>query len=70
MKTTATNQQVINLINRAFDSKGYLVAPRSVKNRVEAKKLLDSEEDFYGQLVNGWDVHNSLLIIAYPNTPL
>jgi hypothetical protein len=67
MKTTTTNQQAINLINRAFDSDGYLVNPKSRKNQKEAKELLNSEYDFYDELVNGFDTHICLLIIAYPN---
>jgi hypothetical protein len=70
MKTTTTNQQAISLINRAFDSDGYLVNPKSRKNQTEAKQLLESGIDFYGELVNGCDTHNCLLIIAYPNKDL
>lgn len=70
MKTTTTNQQVINLINRAFDTNGYLVNAKSRKNQTEAKQLLESGIDFYGELVNGYDIHNCLLIIAYPNKSL
>jgi hypothetical protein len=67
MATTTTNQQVINLINKAFDNDGFLINPKSRKNQNEAKQLLECGIDFYGQLVNGFDIHNSLLIIAYPN---
>jgi hypothetical protein len=67
MKTTTTNQQAINLINRAFDSDGYLVNPKSRKNQQEAKDLLNNGLDSYDGLVNGCDTHNCLLIIAYPN---
>jgi len=70
MKTTTTNQQAINLINRAFDADGYLVNAKSRKNQTEAKQLLESGIDFYGELVNGCDTHNCLLIIAYPNKSL
>lgn len=70
IKTTTINQQVINLINKAFDANGYLVNEKSSKNKTEAKQLLESGIDFYGELVNGFDVHNSLLIIAYPNKSL
>jgi len=66
MKTTTTNKQAINLINRAFTD-GYLINPKSRKNQTEAKQLLASGIDFYGELVNGYDTHNCLLIIAYPN---
>ena len=65
--TTTTNQQVINLINRAFDADGHLVKANSRKNQSEAKQLLDSGINCYGELVNGFDAHNCLLIIAYPN---
>jgi hypothetical protein len=67
MKTTTTNKQAINLINKAFDADGYLVNAKSRKNQTEAKQLLESGIDFYGELVNGCDTHNCLLIIAYPN---
>ncbi len=66
MKTTATNQQAINLINRSFDSDGFLMNPKSRKNQKEAKELLENN-NFYGQLLDGFDVHTSLLMIAYPN---
>jgi hypothetical protein len=68
--TTTTNQQVISLINRSFDSNGFLVNPKSRKNQSEAKQLLDGEDRFYGQVVNGFDTYNSLLIIAYPNAQI
>jgi hypothetical protein len=67
MKTTTTNQQAINLINKAFDADGYLVNAKNRKNQNEAKQLLESGIDFYGELVNDFDTHNCLLIIAYPN---
>ena len=70
MKTTVTNQKVINLINRAFDADGYLVNPKSRKNQKEARELLDGNESFYGETVNGYEAHNCLLIIANPNTSL
>jgi len=70
MTTTTTNQNVINLINRAFDSDGYLVNAKSHKNQKEAKQLLESGIDFYGELVNDCDTYNCLLIIAYPNKSL
>ena len=67
MTTTTKNKQVINLINRAIDPDGYLVNAKSRKNQNEAKQLLESGIDFYGELVNGCDTHNCLLIIAYPD---
>ena len=70
MTTTATNQQVISLINRAFNSDGYLINPKSKKNQKEAKMILESEVSYYGETVNGFEVHNCLLIIAYPNKSL
>ena len=63
---TTTNQQAINLINRAFDADGYLVNAKSRKNQSEAKELLESGINFYNEFVNGWDMHNCLLIIAHP----
>jgi hypothetical protein len=73
MKTTTTNKQVINLINKAFDNDGMLIAPNSRKNQNEAKSIL--EADFYNDdlgycTVNGYQVHTSLLHIAYPNTDI
>jgi hypothetical protein len=67
METTTTNKQAINLINRAFDADGYLLNAKNRKNQNEAKQLLESGISFYGELVNGFDTHNCLLIIAYPN---
>jgi hypothetical protein len=67
MKTTTINQEVILLINKAFDFDGFLINPKSRKNKNQAKFFLESGVDFYGQTVNGYDVHNALLIIAYPN---
>jgi hypothetical protein len=67
MTTTTTNQQAINLINKAFDKDGFLINPTSRKNQNEAKQLLECGIDFYGQLVNGFEIHNCLLIIAHPN---
>jgi hypothetical protein len=67
MKTTTINQQVISLITKAFDSNGLLINAKSKKNQNEAKSILSQDNSFYGQLVNGYDVHNCLLIIAYPN---
>jgi hypothetical protein len=66
MTTTATSNQVINLINRSFDADGFLINPKSKKNQKEAIALLKTE-NVYGQTVNGFDAHTSLLIIAYPN---
>ena len=66
-KTTTTNQQAINLISKSFDVNGYLINQKNRKNQTEAKQLLESGIDFYGELVNGFDTYNCLLIIAYPN---
>jgi len=66
MKTTITNQKVIDLITRAFDANGFLIHPTSRKNQNEAKAFLESHEFEYEE-VNGLDIHDSLLIIAYPN---
>jgi hypothetical protein len=69
MKTTVTNQKVINLINRAFNADGFLIKPKSKKNQKEAIALIETE-NVYGQTVNGFDAHTSLLIIAYPNSAI
>jgi hypothetical protein len=66
-KTTVTNQQVIDLINRAFDENGQLVDPKSRKNRSQAKAILSSGLNLYGKTVDGFDAHTSLLMIAYPD---
>jgi hypothetical protein len=72
MKTTVTNQQVIALINRAFDPKGFLVKSKRRRNQKEAREILENEneESYYGKLVNGLEAHNCLLIIAYPDHSL
>ena len=77
MKTTCTNAQVVSLISRAFDADGMLVGNGKRKNQVEARAILAENEGKYSDdtsrtygvndTVNGYDVHASLLIIAYPN---
>jgi hypothetical protein len=59
--------QAINLIKKAFDNNGYLINPNSIKNQLAAKKILDSGCELYDKTYNGWNIHNCLLIIAYPN---
>jgi mitochondrial fission protein ELM1 len=73
MKTNTTNQQVIKLINRAYNNDGMLINPNSRRNKNEAKAIL--EADFYNDEigyseVNGYQVHTSLLHIAYPNNDI
>jgi hypothetical protein len=70
MKTTSTNKQAIALINKAFDADGCLVNPKNKTAQKQAKQLLDANVCVYGETVNGYDVHNCLLIIAYPNKQL
>ena len=65
--TTSTNEKLINLINRAFDENGILIDINSRKNKREANELLESGVSFYGETVNEYDAHISLLVIAYPN---
>lgn len=67
MKTTATNKELINLINMAIDSNGFLINPKSQKNKTVAQKLLNSGINFYDETVNGFNAHDALLIIAFPN---
>ena len=77
MKTTCTNSQIVSLINRAFDADGMLVTKGKRKNQAEARAIL-AENNYkysndptraYGDsdIVSGYDVHTSLLIMAYPN---
>jgi len=65
--TTYTTSHVADLINRAFDANGYLVNPKSRRNQTEAKAILNSGLNLYGRMVDGFDAHTSLLMIAYPN---
>lgn len=76
MKTTCQNEQVVSLINRSFDSDGMIVRKGSRKAQKEAREILASNEGKYSNdasrtygendTVNGYDVHGSLLILAYP----
>ena len=67
MKTTVTNQEVINLINASFDIDGFLIVKGKNARQKKAIEILESEVSYYGEYVNGFDAHNCLLIIAYPN---
>lgn len=67
MNKQVTNQQVIDLINRAFDADGRLVNPKSKRNQAQARSFLDSGVNYSGRIVDGYDAHISLTIIAYPN---
>lgn len=67
MRTSITSKKVIKLINRAFDSEGSLINPKSKKNINEAKSILESGIDYYNKYLNDYDVYNCLLIIAYPD---
>ena len=67
MKNTITNKQAETLINKCFDSEGLLVSPKSRKNPKEVQALRDSGYDGYGEMLDGFDVYTSLLIILNPN---
>lgn len=72
MKNLATNQEVINLINAAFDADGSPIKKGKVARQKKALEILENREKYYNDYdtVNGFDVHNCILIIAYPNTDL
>jgi hypothetical protein len=80
MNTTCTNSQIVSLINRAFDADGMLVSKGKRKNQAEARAILAENNDKYSNdptrtygvsdMVCGYDVHTSLLIMAYPNRTL
>lgn len=70
MRNQCKDERVVGLIKRAFDEDGMLVSKDKRKNQREARELLASGIDVYGQYVGDWDAHNSLLIIAYPNRTL
>jgi hypothetical protein len=80
MKTTCTNSQIVSLINRAFDADGFLVSKGKRKNQAEARAILAENIGKYSNdttrtynesdMVRGYDVHDSLLIIANPNITL
>lgn len=69
MKTTIKDPKIINLISRAFDSDGYLINPKNRKNIEEARFILASN-NYYDELIHGWNVQDCLTIIAYPNKTL
>lgn len=64
--TPCTNDQVISLVNRAFDTDGMLLSKGKRKNQAEARAILESGADTSGY-VGKFEAHTSLLIIAYPN---
>jgi hypothetical protein len=72
MKKTVTNQEVINLITAAFDVDGSPIKIGKVARQKKALEILENRENYYNDYdtVNGFDVHNCILIIAYPNTDL
>jgi len=69
-QTTATNTDVIILINEAFASNGSPIKKGRVARQKKALEILEGDVSFYGETVNGFDAHNCLLIIAYPNRDL
>jgi hypothetical protein len=70
MKTTITNQEAKDLINSCFDSQGFLINPKSRKNKAAAQAIIDSGYTGYGELLDGFSVCDSLFIIANPNKSL
>jgi hypothetical protein len=80
MQTTCTNSQIVSLINRAFDADAMLVSKGKRKNQAEARAILAENEGKYSNdttrtygvsdTVGGYEVHSSLLIIAYPNAAI
>ena len=63
-------EQAKLLIDKSFDSEGYLINPKSHKNINEAKSLLNSEVSFYNTYHNGKDISVCLTVIAYPNSSI
>jgi hypothetical protein len=61
-----TNDQVVALVNRAFDADGMLVSKGKRKNQAEARAILDTGADTSGY-VGRYEAHTSVLVIAYPN---
>jgi hypothetical protein len=64
--TPCTNDQVVALVNRAFDADGMLVSKGKRKNQAEARAILDTGADTSGY-VGRYEAHTSVLVIAYPN---
>ena len=64
---TLINTQIKNLINKAFDLDGTLSNPNSASNKKEAQRILDLEVVKSTQMLDGFSVYTSLLIIANPN---
>ena len=65
-QTNTKMNEVTTLIRKAFNAEGYLVSPKSRKNQQAAKSALESGVDYSKQTLDGYNVHASLLIIAYP----
>ena len=65
--TTVENKEVINLIRASFSSNGMIIAKGKAARQAKANQILSSEVSYYGKMVDGYDAHSCLLMIANPN---
>ena len=65
--STYTTAEAIEFIRLAFDADGFLIKPKSRKNKATARAILDSGLNLYQVYVDGYDAHISMMIIANPN---
>ena len=72
MTNSSKDQEVINLINAAFDVDGSPIKKGKIARQKIALEMLENRENYYNDYdtVNGFDVHNCICIIAYPNRDL
>lgn len=69
-KTTIKDPKIIALISNSFDKDGSPIKKRMLARKKQALEILDGDISYYNEFVNGYDVHNCLLIIAYPDRDL
>ena len=65
--TALIKTQIETLINKSFDSKGMLINPNSRNNKKESQRLIDLGVLKGNEILDGFNIHTSLLIIANPN---
>jgi hypothetical protein len=65
--STYTTAEAIEFIRLAFDADGFLIKPKSRKNKATARAILDSGLNLYQVYVDGYHAHDAMLIIAYPD---
>ena len=66
MKDTITNIEAKKLLDKAYNEDGSFTRPGSKHYQREARAILESGYDGYGEYDKGYDVHTSLMLLAYP----